>query len=406
MKMSIKKTILSIYIYAVLVLVLYSTSSVYSIVFGWTDRVAKALLVFLCLLPILFYPFKNNKFKLTGLPYIIALFILLALSLLINNSSVFNVSFFFVRFISLFVFLTFCRYRKIDVFGRLFKLCIFVCVLYLFLYFLFDTGIFNFPSQTYWFDYSYGTTNNLETIKPWFVGYYGIYFKTSSVIAFGRQINLLCGPFSEPGLFQFLINYGVFYFLFVRKQKKVLMFLVLLMSIIVCGSTMGFLSFFFIVILYLLKRKTFESGFLFVFFFTLFLVLTFYILSYKKNNTISYSSRLDDSISMIMLFFKNPFGYGFNQGQYSYNGFLTIVVSYGVFSALLIVPLFLSGKAFGKKDLITLIAFAGYLLFSLVDEPIGFSNYIIMFTVSGVLCLSRGNNIRIKTNAFRVTTSL
>ena len=122
--------------------------------------------------------------------------------------------------------------------------------------------------------------------------------------------------------------------------------------------------------------------------FLVFLIGTMvYVLLQEKSETLSYVDRTEDSLKMIVLFLQKPIiGYGFNQGSYSFNGFLTILVSFGFFSALFYYQFYLSGLSIMKiaNARVSAIAFWIFLLLVLSNEPIGLSNFTILIMTLGL----------------------
>lgn len=381
-----RKYLLNGYIYFILILILYTTSSIYSIVYSSTDSFSKILLIIAIFCLVLFYITKiqlNSKLLIVLLVTVL----LFGAHSLLANSSIADVIFFLLRFVSIVIFAYFCNLKKINLFEKLFKLSIVICLIYLALYILFESGVYNFDTIIFNKDYVVGSGSNQVIHKLYYVSNYGIYFKSSKLYLFGFEMSQLCGPFSEPGLYQFLINYGIFYLLFISKKIKVYQALILVVSLLLCGSSMGYICFLIFVVLYFIKKRNpFTLIALLVSIFMV-SVAIYYILNYKMNETVSFDSRYSDSIEMITLIFENPLGYGFGNTRLSYNGLLTIMASFGILSLLLLVPLFYSSVKISNGSKVAVISFVLYIIFSLANEPIGFSNYVLLFVSIGMVNL-------------------
>lgn len=385
MNLKIKNT--NIYVYIFLILILYTTSSIYQLVYNGTSTISKLLvIIFGFSAPFIVGSFKQRSKCFAYVFFII--FILLA-NMLITSSSIYNVVMYCMRFLGIYLFASCCIQKKIDITNKLYKLVILIAIFYLLMYFIFEIGIFNFPSRSILVVNEAGNMNDRFVSNYGYLSYYGIFFSNQPGSLLGLSFRRLNGPFTEPGLYQIILDYALFYFLFIKKNRKKYEILIIVASIIFCNSTMGYLIAIIQCVIFFFKKINLKTILCLVPVAIVCIYLITIILK-EKVASISYVDRIRDLDTMLNLI-KNSvlFGSGFNKGAYTSNGLLTIMSSFGIWSLFILYPLYKSVEVFSLKEKKHKIVFWVYLTLSLMNEPIGLANFTLFLISLGIVYMFR-----------------
>ncbi|WP_207651183.1 O-antigen ligase family protein, partial [Clostridium thermobutyricum] len=238
--------------------------------------------------------------------------------------------------------------------------------------------------------------------------YLYIFFTGPKLIMFNRILTRIQGVFWEPGLYQIFLNLALLSYLFQEKKHKKKIIFILIVSIILTYSTTGYILGIVLIFIKLLAmirdmKNNKILKFLLITFMPIITLICIYfalkIMILKINAGInygnkSYSIRTTDLIDCAKQFLKTPiigsgfFNYSVLPRKGSVNGLFSIFYQTGIIGTfiLLVIPM---KRLFGKfKKEICLefaIGFILWLIMSLMNEPIQYSNFILMIISYGYL---------------------
>lgn len=280
-----------------------------------------------------------------------------------------------IYFICFLLFLKAVYDNEIDIFKVLYK-CILVIVLISIFYYI-VLHVFNIPL-------SFNTIITNNNIK---YNMYSFLYYENPQSSFTHNLRL-SGPFWEPGILQIYINFAVFYCLYIDSKinKKALLFLII--SLIICYSTSGYL---FCIILFAIKLGFSErvnnktKFFIAIPAFLIGIITIIYLLYTKKNglDVDSYNARVSDLLIGLEIFINNIFvGTGFNnldiytsitgKNRGNSNGLIQLMYTTGIVGILVyFYPFYYNVKnsISGKKRLSNLV-YILFFIFANMTEPL------------------------------------
>lgn len=308
--------------------------------------------------------------------------------------------FYILKFYVMFLCISILYYNKVNYLNILYKISkiFLIWALINYLISIFDISILP-------------VTNSYTT---WWGGSYDLYLFTffkntqQTFSIFNLNLQRLHSPFSEPGVAQFVFNYGLFYSLFYEKNRKNKIIWILMFSAtaFLTTSLTGIAILFILLLIYMLKEKKVIA---FSFSILISLIVIYFFIS-QKLNSVSYDDRISDFI-FIFNSAKNklPFGIGIGNSDYAgtridvitgeiisggfFSGLFTPLVYFGFLSLFFYYLLYLSIKYFDKNKYINL-AFSVLILITLLTEPLTFTTLIAVFLVHGMINSSQLNYIQ------------
>ncbi|WP_313151764.1 hypothetical protein [Lacrimispora sp.] len=306
------------------------------------------------------------------------------------SESGFNLLIRFAWFITLFIMCKYVKFRGLD-----FEKCLYHIILILsmiaFAFFI----IINFVDLSL----PYTTVNNEGFI---YYNYFGCFYvsPTYYVRFLGILIYRMQSIFWEPGVFAVILNFAIYYFVFIDKKKKKLQLFVLLFDLLFTASTTGICVGICLVAVYFYRSRIIKSLRLII---SLPVVLIAFRIVYvvwtaKKAATSyhmgSYFLRANDIIVGLKLFashfligvgYRNTKAFELAQGlgRGSSNGLITWFYTMGIVGVVLVMYPFIKNILLTKKikDKIELGIF--FLLFLILNmtEPI-YSAPIMVYYVA------------------------
>ena len=213
MKVS-KNDLRRVYFYFFLILIIFTSGSVYSYVYAPISNLVKILVIILGL----FSPFalkKNPNNKVSYL-YISVVIIFLLSNMFVTESSVYNVTLFIMRTVAIMTFFLVCFNKGMNI-REMTYICFYVIIsIYLVGYFLCNFDLFGIPYKYISVEVSSGNVDNLVSNVLYYKSYLGVFFRNQTASLAGFEFGRLIGPFNEPGLYQIIINYCIYYYLYIK----------------------------------------------------------------------------------------------------------------------------------------------------------------------------------------------
>lgn len=382
--------------YFICFLMIYLTGS------GWISthedafvfRVLSVLLIVLCMV----YEFvflKSWKSIERAFVFLFYSFIFVFLEYLLFSKTIFG---FALRIMWLFAFILilFSKKSKPQIFLHCtYRIILFIAVCSLIIYFLVNIVKFDIP-------YDYVPYGNDRTFYRRYLGFFyaaGIYLRELPI--WGIRVFRLQSFFWEPGVYAVYLIYALYYFVFKKKEKRVLEIVCLLLSIILTFSTTGICVGLALFVVYFVRNFPVNKCYRkFLYFplgiFSLFIIYKVWIA--KKTNSSgsisgSYSLRVSDIVEGIKLIAKRPiFGWGYknylvfenaqNLGRGSSNGLITLGYTMGLVGLFIVLFPFVANVFRSKKkvffeEFVFLLVF----VFTNMTEPL-ILNPFMLFLIS------------------------
>ena len=375
-----------IYIYIILLLIIISDCSVYS----YKYRNILSLVMMISILPIILFERKIITKKVIIYSSFISIFVFSYLLYFKLNYGVTMISY-MIRWIIILWFIDFCIAAHINIIKKTSQLILGITIIELFLFILIN--ILNIPVSYQIINY-----NGLEPQKM----YLGIFFNGPNMFVFNRLVERFQAFFWEPGVYQIFLNFSLLYYIFIESKNKLKKVFILLLAIIFTYSTIAYIIAIIIVIikiLSLLKGKKIKKGIkiLILYFIPIILIIGIIVIgkiliskinAYENYGNISYNVRLDDTIDCISKFLDNPilgsgfFNYKILKMGGSVNGLAIVLYQTGIigFLILILIPVFRINRVLRPKyGVYFTSAFTVWIILSLFNEPISYSNPILMF---------------------------
>ena len=379
MKIKVNKIkIKEIYIYFILVLIFYTSGSIYNFVFYNLNEKIKFIFCICASLSI----FVCSRKEIHSLFVFIAGSLFLVLWAILGNAYLDNIFTTFIRILSVYIFLLFCENKKIDILEYLYKVIFLIAIIYLIAWMLFDYGPFS----------KFGTSLVVEINKnmgyessgKWiYTNFFNIYFRWKNERkVLGMTIYASNGPFWEPGLYQIYLNFALWYGLLHQKKINYLKIIILIIAVISTTSTTGIFLLFIILGVFFYKKMEKKTAVCFLIPIGLVLYKIFtYVWNEKMINSLTnIQSRYNDTIFLVEKCLEHPiFGNGMGNTP-AFNALLLYVVDFGILGFVLF--LFYILKLFtDKNELAQKIVLTFWLILSLINEPIGYHSLVALILI-------------------------
>lgn len=199
-----------------------------------------------------------------------------------------------------------------------------------------------------------------------YLNYFNFYYELANAKIFGTDITRLQGIFWEPGVYAVYLNMALYYFVFIKSDKKIGQYLLLIISIVLTFSTTGIILAIFFSAVYFANTPSLKKyrWLLIVILGFFAVILSLNVWNQKKAETnftmMSYSLRMSDLELGINLLLKNPIlGVGYNNssvftnlqgfGRGNSNGFITWCYNMGFIGLFLLIFPFIK-NVFSKGD--------------------------------------------------------
>lgn len=370
-----------------LFVIILNFSSIYA-------SIAKAFLLFLFFLigfyilftNIKFVSFKINEFY--SLLFFLAFYVVV--TLLIYPEGIINYLIFILKTLTIFFVCNVIEKKGFNVFELFVKLMYSILCFHFILYIFLLLG---FPFNKVYFP-------NLQIVIY-------SYIFTAAPFDMFLELKRFTALFTEPGITQIVINLCLFYYLFVKYDKKKLLLLsiMLISTMSVTGYLIYILILFFHFMFY--QKKTILWTILFFAFVIFFVLILFIFISIfsEKMETVSFLLRQQDiKIAMELILERPIFGWGYvnediikqrmvnslskmDLGVFTSlerglsNGLLTIFVNMGVFFFIWYIwQLYATCKKFVSRASFVLFLI---LVIGLLGEPLEYSLLYMIFLVGG-----------------------
>lgn len=233
------------------------------------------------------------------------------------------------------------------------------------------------------------------------------------LIFFGRVetafgIHRSQGLFWEPGVYQIYLNVALHYFLFYTKRHvwAALSFVGVLLTLSATGVVLASLQLFVFIfgVNQRLSMKVLKT-IIFLPFLVVYVVFAQTVVEDKLSGASkgSYMARNFDTLNGIAVTLENPWGIGFNPNTYQKyaaenafnidtplntdrgqtNGLLILAYSTGIVWAVFILAVTFRQKIFPRYRILFFVVLVG----SMTTEPLFFSPFVWMFTLSGLMAI-------------------
>lgn len=381
-----RSTLSKVYLYCICIFILYSCDSVYSYVYGSSDNIVEFLV--LSLMFSLAIKIKWNKKKLNFLckSGLLSLFIFIHY---IYNYSKGNdhlyVLLLIVRLLATTCLMIWSYERKYNIWQIFSNIVFYIALIYLICYLVFDIGPLNKFGEI---KSIYIQSQDRYSMYHVFGGFYyrwDMFKRTALGSLYTYRVN---GFFRECGVYQIYLNFALIIELFTREKINKLKILILSLSVLTAGSTMGYLVYAFIVSAKLFSQKMARKT-LVVPIIGVLLVLSYRILMFKFDSGAADNRifNVNNATTLVRMFW--PVGQGYSASNISYYGILNYLIHFGIFGLF---PLFVVFRTTLNKyndNFWMGIAFLGWWIGSVANEACG---YNIFFVMTIVFCLYRRRN--------------
>lgn len=375
------------YFYIYLFWILYSTAGIF------TQKYPLIVNIILIILTIPTIPSLLKRKFIAFIGIILSLFFLI--NYLNYPETVTDLFGFIVRFILVLSFVTYCYDKNIPIFKFLSRTVFVIACYSLITYVIFDTFSIIEPSRV-----------EVVNTKPYHV-YLGFHYHWQYANWYGTLIARNNSIFWEPGVYQIFLNFALLYNLFFSENKNLftLTNIVLLLSIATTLSTTGIIVACVILFFkFMGKSKSYYSTMIKFMMFPATLAIVVNVLTYVIKQKFDYgvtsvSLRTDDLLYGFYAFLEKPIlGWGYwNFSGYEQftgtinnsNGFIFLLFQLGVvgFSFYIFLILVVSKRILRQYSLKGAILFVIYIFASMANEPIAYTNYIILFLCLGIYLL-------------------
>lgn len=371
--------------------IIYDYSILSIVSFPGTGDAAKYVLIISCFL---FYVssscVKRRHEMFTLLVIDLSVFIVLYL----NGTNLFNALALICRFSAIYLYIYTCLYGNCDWMGQLAYIIYKLAFIYLILYVFINVFHANTNGVATWYYLKTGARDNPSNGSIYVTTYYNIYFLIQKIDIFGTSIPRNTAIFAEAGLYQVLLNYSLFYYLFIRKEKNKLCKFILSISVLTCTSVMGILILLTMYIFYLtsLKKSIVNGKYIYsgiIIYFSLAVIASLIIFSYKKGLS-SYNQRLDDISNFIRRIKGNwLIGMGLNKSGFSANGILIAINDLGILGLYtLIVPNVLKRIFSNEYCKSAGLAMLVLMFLSIFNEPITYNDLFFLFVTYACVAIN------------------
>lgn len=373
------------YAYFMMTLILFTSGTVYANLYS---NVTDFIKVFITIISILVAFFaKEITIDYRSVTELLLICLGLFVLGLINGSKLFGILFLLFRIIGLFFFAVYCRSKNINAFKVLFNIVFVLAVFYLLCYVIFESGLFPFEGRT--IRITLGNESRLANRTSLnYTCFCHIYYRWQSMNFLGSWTARNNGPFWEPGNYQIYLNFALVYYLFFMKRKKWYIVGTLIIAIINTTSTAGIMMLCSILIVYFITLKTSMYN-------KILLVISYMVITYVgvklfsgKTNTISYDSRMKDTL----LYFRNVdlakllIGNGYSSEKVRFNSLLIPIADFGVLGGYIYCLFFRYLMKLKKYYTIpALIIFTEWWGISLFTEPIIYLNISLFLLMEFVV---------------------
>lgn len=379
MKIKVKKKYFkNVYIYIVLLLIFYTSGSIYNFVFYEHNILFKTILILLISFCILYL----GKKEVQSLLLYLGIAALAFLWTLCGNG---NLRFFFTSFVRItfvFIFAVYCQKIQIELLEYIYKLIVVMAVIYLLAWILFDLG----PLQRF----GKAMLVSIEVAegekREWrYTGFFNIYFRWKNMRRLaGLEYNASNGFFWEPGLYQIYLNFALWYGLFLRKKVNYSITVILIFAVFSTTSTTGIFTLLIILGGFLYANRSFLAKLLLLIPMGLFLVgMIENVWSEKvQYGTANVSSRFEDSFFLLEKWAQHPvFGYGMGNAG-GFNGLLIFCTDFGLLG-LIFIGFYVFHIFNCRKNVLTNLTLCSWLCLSLINEPIGYHSllWLLLFVL-------------------------
>lgn len=346
MKILIHRHISDIFIiYLELFLIIFQSGSVYAATDHETMlfQITRLLMLILPLLTVVFRGIYNSR-------QVIMLFVLLQFTSLVNLF-LYPVEFIVLEYklilvIIFFLLIAYCFQHNYNLIRYLYNILLLIVVITLMIYIPVELLKLNAP-----FSLFKGSDSTVI-----YKNYFGFFFTYST-----KKIPRISGFFWEPGVYEIYLNLTLYFYIILHKKNKIHLF-VILSSIILCQSTLGWIIGLMLVGYLVIYGKNYNKqtkNFILLFIAVGVLIAsgTIFVIKRLETNVIgdSYYMRILDIISALKVFAKSPLigvGYGnvnafiavANTMKGSSNGFLSWLYMTGILGMTIVMYPFIKNS--------------------------------------------------------------
>lgn len=363
-KSNIKCNIPLFYTYVCLILLVYTSGSMYNIVYRSFNGLAKIFTnIFLCIGVL-----RLGKKDFHQIILFLSGGVGLAFLTYMAGGSIKVYCTTSLRILGVFVFYLYCKKKNINLLKELDTFFFIIAVFYLIMWFLFDIGPF----------VDTGKSIIIDDLK--FTNYFNIYYRWHDLRkVFGMRFNSCNGPFLEPGLYMIWLNYALIYELFFRKATSYIKAIILGLAVVSTTSTMGAILLCFVLGIYFLYRSKYymrvvESLPVCV---GVCAVLISIWIERKNSRIESLTGRLGDMYILLKGILEHPIlGNGIGNLDTT-NSFFLYVYDFGILGFALVAGWFFNIMK-AKTDIMVKGVIMVWTVLSLCNEPIGTYNLFVL----------------------------
>ncbi len=385
-----KLVISPIKIFAVVfsILVLWSSEVIYDYVYVGSDYIYKTAIIAISL-PIMFV-IDKKKLGYYALCELILFFVMFIWSLL-GYTTVSEILKIVIRLFPILILVEFFVERHVNIFEVLCNCIIFLIILSLLNYALFDLGILGIPPS-----YVQVVRENGEIQR--YTNYLDIYYRWhGSRKLLGRELISANGFWHEPGAYQIYINLALYFELFKRDTYSRIRVGILLLACISSTSTMGIILSLVLIFLALF-RKSINSMKMRNVVITFIVVCVFAFLINvvvtEKIGTNNWVYRVENFQQSFLMVLNNPILGSNYHNVKLWSGLLAYFIQFGILGLIPCICFYRGVRSgFFGKDIAGKFAITAWWMLSLLDENYGLHN-IIFFIYA--LCICYGSVFRIK----------
>ena len=382
MRLSIKKNnMINIYCYISLIVILYLSGSIYNVVYDEYRRYVFGFAIFILSIGIVVtFPYIISDYakELLGCIVVASLFLLAGL---INGSTLTIMLGLCSRILSIFIFVTFCVIKKIDILEILFHLIFYIAIVYLVFYLVFDYELVKIEPR--WVIVFPDTD-----VQSIYRSYLDIYYRSQGKLdLFGFVLIRSNGPFWEAGMYQIFLNWSLVYAWFVRENSDLPQYKtnIIIIAIVFTTSTAGIINLLILFFLRYIYNK--KSAYLLPFVIVIGsgIIYALYDLMSSKLETRSYYDRTGALYEALSLFIEKPlFGHG--ASIFVIAGLLGYIIKFGLigfFPIIYFIRIVLINKILYHKEKIAILLWWGV---SLMTQPIESSYFFIFIYMCFAIC--------------------
>lgn len=373
MIIKIRKNESKIYTYVCVILCLFASDTIYVKMYPQADNILKMVAVIPAILPMIFWHKLLNNIHTVLIIYFFGLMVVISL---INGMPIESVVGIFIRFFSLYCMVLWNDSLGIDLLNVFYNVLFVILTACVICYFLFDVGLLGIMPV------------RLIINDSLYYSYRGYYFhwgdqQIRSVLS-GIYIPSSNGVWTEPGAYQLFSNFALFYALYIKENTKKIELIILNTSVISSVSGMGLIVLVFLWGLKIISKTKHK----YVAVIPIIMGVAFGVnqLLIEKSKTTNWISRVENVESMLKKVSVSWLT-GAGMGKDIWSGFINYFINFGILGSVPIICMLrgVKNNFLGNKDQCTYMAFILWWVLGMLDEPLGYTNLILVLYATSIV---------------------